>query len=197
MPTVRAHDPRLGPGAAADRARRRSSRQRSSRRSPNGSPAASPASRPRTSSACASSGVLDFAVTPAVLIPRPETEFIVEEALEILTASRSTHRKVADIGTGSGNIAVSLAHELPTRQYHGHRRLAPRRWPSRPATRERYGVDDRIDFVETSYLDGVDDTFDLIAANPPYVKDGDKPALARDVRHEPDVALFGGTSGLA
>ena len=51
-------------------------------------------------------------------------------------------------------------------------------------------------FVETSYLDGVEDVFDLIVANPPYVKEGDKPALARDVRHEPDVALFGGANGL-
>src|SRR5690606_13012722 len=48
----------------------------------------------------------------------------------------------------------------------------------------------------TSYLDDVDETFDLIAANPPYVKDRDKPALSADVQHEPDVALFGGTSGL-
>ena len=60
----------------------------------------------------------------------------------------------------------------------------------------RYGVDDRIDFVATPYLDGIDDTFDLIVANPPYVKDGDKAGLAADVRHEPDVALFGGSNGL-
>jgi release factor glutamine methyltransferase len=64
------------------------------------------------------------------------------------------------------------------------------------ANAERYGVDDRIDFIETPYLDGIDDTFDLIAANPPYVRDGDKAGLAADVRHEPDVALFGGNSGL-
>jgi release factor glutamine methyltransferase len=57
-------------------------------------------------------------------------------------------------------------------------------------------VDDRIDFIETPYLDGIDDTFDLIVANPPYVKDADKAGLAADVRHEPDVALFGGSNGL-
>ena len=60
----------------------------------------------------------------------------------------------------------------------------------------RLGVSSRVTFVETSFLDGIDGPFDLIAANPPYVKDGDKPALSRDVRHEPDVALFGGETGL-
>jgi release factor glutamine methyltransferase len=50
--------------------------------------------------------------------------------------------------------------------------------------------------VTTSYLDGINETFDVITANPPYVKDGDKPALSRDVRHEPEVALFGGAEGL-
>jgi release factor glutamine methyltransferase len=60
----------------------------------------------------------------------------------------------------------------------------------------RHGVADRIQFVTTSYLDGVPGPFEIITANPPYVKDGDKPALSADVRHEPDVALFGGSQGL-
>jgi release factor glutamine methyltransferase len=138
---------------------------------------------------------IDFAVTPAVLIPRPETEFIVEEALEILNSFAMETPKVADVGTGCGNIAVSLAHEVS-----GARITATD--VSRDAlaiaggNAQRYKVEDRIDFVETSYLDGIDDTFDLIVANPPYVKDADKPGLAADVRHEPDVALFGGSSGL-
>jgi len=138
---------------------------------------------------------IDFAVSPAVLIPRPETEFIVEEALEILNSFGLEAPKVADIGTGCGNIAISLAHELS-----GARITATD--VSREAlaiaagNAERYKVDDRIEFVETSYLDDVDKTFDLIAANPPYVKDTDKPGLAADVQHEPDVALFGGANGL-
>jgi release factor glutamine methyltransferase len=138
---------------------------------------------------------IDFAVTPAVLIPRPETEFVVEEGLEILNSFAMETPKVADIGTGCGNIAVSLAHEVS-----GARITATD--VSREAlaiaggNAQRYKVEDRIDFVETSYLDGIDDTFDLITANPPYVKDTDKPGLAADVRHEPDVALFGGSSGL-
>jgi len=138
---------------------------------------------------------LDFAVTPAVLIPRPETEFIVEEALELLNSFSIDSPNVADIGTGCGNIAVSLAHEV------GGARVTATD-VSRDAlliagaNAQRYGVDNRIDFVETPYLDGIDDAFDLIAANPPYVKDADKAGLAADVLHEPDVALFGGSNGL-
>jgi release factor glutamine methyltransferase len=138
---------------------------------------------------------LDFLVTPAVLIPRPETEFIVEEALAIVRRGPRAAVRIADVGTGSGCIAVSLAHELPdaivvATDVSAEALAVARR------NAERHGLAERIRFVHTSYLDGVDETFDLIAANPPYVRDGDKPALARDVRHEPDVALFGGTSGL-
>jgi release factor glutamine methyltransferase len=138
---------------------------------------------------------MDFAVTPAVLIPRPETEFIVEEALEILNSFAPDAHKVADIGTGCGNIAVSLAHEMGAVRVTATD-VSREALAIASGNAQRYGVDDQINFVETSYLDGIDDTFDLIAANPPYVKDTDKPGLAADVRHEPDVALFGGPSGL-
>jgi release factor glutamine methyltransferase len=138
---------------------------------------------------------LDFAVTPAVLIPRPETEFIVEEALEILNSFAPESHKVADIGTGCGNIAVCLAHEVGSVRVTATD-ISRQALIIAEANAQRYGVDDRIDFVETSYLDEVDDSFDVIAANPPYVKETDKPGLAADVRHEPDVALFGGTNGL-
>jgi release factor glutamine methyltransferase len=136
---------------------------------------------------------LDFEVTPAVLIPRPETEFLVEEALGLLRAAGGS--RVADIGTGSGCVAVALAHECPE----GHVTATD---ISRVAldvaqrNAERHNVGDRVDFVETSYLNGVAAMFDVITANPPYVKDGDKPALAPAVRHEPEVALFGGAEGL-
>src|SRR5262245_3433166 len=138
---------------------------------------------------------MDFAVTPAVLIPRPETEFIVEEALEILNSFAPDSHKVADIGTGCGNIAVSLAHEVSAARVTATD-VSREALAIASGNAQRYGVDDQINFVETSYLNGIDDTFDLIAANPPYVKDGDKAGLAADVRHEPDVALFGGSSGL-
>jgi release factor glutamine methyltransferase len=144
---------------------------------------------------------LDFSVTPSVLIPRPETEFIVEEALR-LVRSRALGNgeparplRLGDIGTGSGCIAVSLAVELPHAVLVATDISADALVVARENAR-RHGVADRIQFVHTSYLNRVDGMFDLITANPPYVKATDKPALARDVRHEPDVALFGGETGL-
>lgn len=136
---------------------------------------------------------LEFRVTPAVLIPRPETEFIVEEALGVMRSGGT--RRVADIGTGSGCIAVSLACENPDCGIVATDVSCEALAVARDNAR-RHGVAERIEFVETSYLDRVDGSFDLITANPPYVRDGDKAALARDVRHEPDVALFGGATGL-
>ncbi|MEQ1898507.1 MAG: peptide chain release factor N(5)-glutamine methyltransferase [Vicinamibacterales bacterium] len=136
---------------------------------------------------------LDLVVTPAVLIPRPCTELIVEEAVGLLTAHPDW--RVAEIGTGSGCIAVSVAHSVP-----GVRIIATDlsggALAVAGANAEQHGVADRIRFVETSYLDGLPGPFDLLLANPPYVKAGAKPALSRVVRHEPDVALFGGESGL-
>jgi len=138
---------------------------------------------------------LEFAVTPAVLIPRPETEMIVEEAIEIVRAAQMPSPEIADIGTGSGNLAISLAHSL-----HASRVTATD--VSRDAlvvarqNARTHEVDDRIVFVETTYLDGVERDFDVIVANPPYVRAGDKPALSRAVLHEPDVALFSGDDGL-
>ena len=137
---------------------------------------------------------LDFAVTPAVLIPRPETEFIVEEALARMSHTGDSSPRVADIGTGSGCVAVALAHEAQCRIVATD--LSPDALAVARLNAARHGVVGRVEFVHTSYLDGVPGRFDLITANPPYVKEGDKPALSRDVRHEPDVALFGGADGL-
>jgi release factor glutamine methyltransferase len=136
---------------------------------------------------------LEFVVTPAVLIPRPETELIVEEALRILGSAG--HPRVADIGTGSGCVAVALAHA-----HSGCRivatDLSAAALDVARANAARHHVAHRIAFVNTSYLDGVGGPFDLITANPPYVKEGDRPGLSLDVRHEPDLALFGGPEGL-
>jgi release factor glutamine methyltransferase len=138
---------------------------------------------------------LDFRVTPDVLIPRPETELIVEEALCVLAGRRQGPIRLADVGTGSGCLAVSLTHELPAAavtatDVSGSALRVARENAS------RHGVDSRITFVQTSGLDDVGGVFDLIAANPPYVKDGDRAGLPKDVQHEPDVALFGGPFGL-
>jgi release factor glutamine methyltransferase len=136
---------------------------------------------------------LDFTVTPAVLIPRPETESIVDESVSRARALPSP--RLADIGTGSGCIAIACARELPRARFVAtdvsEDALAVAR-----TNALRHSVADRIEFIATSYLDGVEGGFDVVTANPPYVRDGDKPGLSRDVRHEPDVALFGGTEGL-
>lgn len=134
-----------------------------------------------------------FIVTPAVLVPRPETELIVEEALPLARGLASP--RIADIGTGSGILAVTLAAELPQASVVATD-LSGAALEVARSNADLSGVADRVTFVETSYLEAVDGLFDLIVANPPYVRDGDKPALARDVRHEPDVALFGGPDGL-
>ena len=136
---------------------------------------------------------LDFLVSPAVLIPRPETEFIVEEALPLLRAIDSP--RVADIGTGSGVLAVALAHELASASVVATD-ISAQALAVAGRNAATHGVDSRLTLVQTSYLDGVDGPFDVIVSNPPYVREGDKPALSRDVRHEPDVALFGGDDGL-
>lgn len=138
---------------------------------------------------------LDFGVTPDVLIPRPDSELIVEEALAVLAALSLTQPRVADIGTGSGCLAVSLAREVPAARVTATDISAKALEVARQNAK-RHRVDDRVRYVETSFLDGVEGPFDLIAANPPYVKEGDRPSLSRDVQHEPDVALFGGASGL-
>src|SRR6188474_3697447 len=134
-----------------------------------------------------------FLVTSAVLVPRPETEFIVEEALVLVRAF--ARPRIADIGTGSGILAVTLAAEVPAANVTGTD-LSSDALGVAKQNADRHGVGTRVSFVNTSYLDDVPGVFDLIVANPPYVRDGDKPALARDVRHEPDMALFGGPDGL-
>ena len=135
----------------------------------------------------------EFLVTPAVLVPRPETEFIVEEAIPLVHDIAAP--RVADIGTGSGILAVTLAAELPAAEVVATDLSGDALEVARQNA-ERLGVADRVTFIKTSYLDDVDGIFDLVVANPPYVRDGDKIALSRDVRHEPEVALFGGPDGL-
>lgn len=138
---------------------------------------------------------LELHVTPDVLIPRPESELVVEAALALLDRAGVESPRLADIGTGSGNLAVSLAVERPSCHVTATDVSAVALVVARENAR-RHGVESRVHLVETSFLDGIDGPFHLIAANPPYVKEGDRPGLGRDVQHEPDVALFGGASGL-
>lgn len=156
---------------------------------------------------------LDFAVTPAVLIPRPETEHLVEEALAIshrmsLRAKRSNPAPlkeemrdgagvaIADVGAGSGAIAVSLAVHLP-----GARVCALEASADALAVAwrnaDRHRVSDRMCFVQSDLLERLPWPADILAANLPYVGDAEWDVLAPEIRlHEPEMALRGGTDGL-
>jgi release factor glutamine methyltransferase len=150
---------------------------------------------------------LDFEVTPDVLIPRPETEHVVEVALARMCARRSETLRVADVGTGSGCLAVALAAELPrARIFATDISAAGLAIARRNAA--KHGVATRIEFLECNLLDAFlrdgaaraaapDVAFDLIVSNPPYVALADAASLQREVRdHEPAAALFAGESGL-
>jgi release factor glutamine methyltransferase len=134
-------------------------------------------------------------VSPAVLIPRPSTELIVEAVLDLFP-DRSARLDVADIGTGCGCVAVAIAQERPSAAIVG---IDISREALEVARRNatRYGFTDRVTFRHGDLLDGIDGPFDAIVANPPYVVDRAGPALQPEVRdHEPAVALFGGVDGL-
>lgn len=137
---------------------------------------------------------LPFEVGPDVLIPRPETEFIVEETLAAIGPNAAP--RIVDVGTGSGCIAIALACEIPgatvvATDLSSHALDVARRNAS------RHSVSDRVTFVETSFLDGIDGNVDVIVSNPPYVPSVSEPGLTPEVReYEPPVALYGGTDGL-
>jgi release factor glutamine methyltransferase len=142
---------------------------------------------------------LEFAVTSAVLIPRPETEHVVEAALARLGASRTKESlRIVDVGTGSGCIAVALAKELP-RAALVATDISGDALAVAQENAVRHGVAERIEFLECNLLEaiaGQRGQFDLIVSNPPYVARSEESDLPRDVReHEPHSALFGGPSG--
>jgi release factor glutamine methyltransferase len=135
-----------------------------------------------------------FAVTPGVLIPRPETELIVEESLSLFRDKAPG--VIIDVGTGSGCLAVSLAAEFPdARVVATDISMAALGVARRNAAAN--GVEARIDFRLADLLDTITERADLIVSNPPYVASGDAPGLVPEVReHEPHVALFAGEDGL-
>jgi len=138
---------------------------------------------------------LQFEVTPAVLIPRPETELIVEAALALVP--RRQLFTMIDVCTGSGNVAVAVAHDragarIVATDVSGAALEVARR------NAARHGVQDRVHFVEADLFDDVSGPVDLVTANPPYVAEHSEPGLQPEVgEHEPRVALFGGIEGLA
>lgn len=138
---------------------------------------------------------LDFIVTPDVLVPRPETEIIVEEVLRAGAAGAPVGR-IFDIGTGSGCLAVTLAHELARSSVVAtDRSIAAARVARRNAA--AHGVGARVHVVVTDLLCGVRGEADVIVSNPPYVALTDAASLDPDVADfEPHAALFAGATGL-
>ncbi len=132
---------------------------------------------------------LRFEVTAAVLVPRPETELLVEVALAGLRPSPAP--RVLDLGTGSGCVAIAVALHCPAARV-----LAVDRCPDALAVARRNArqLGARVDFALADWMEGIDSRFDLIVANPPYVAEDD-PHL-RDLRHEPRSALAAGADGL-
>jgi release factor glutamine methyltransferase len=138
---------------------------------------------------------LPFRVTRDVLIPRPETEHAVEKVLEL--AAKFSNPRIVDVGTGSGAIAVALAHELPEAVVTATDFSAPALNVAR-ANARRNNVAERVRFLEGDLLEPVaGEQFDIVISNPPYVAEGDRESLAVEVRdYEPEQALFAGADGL-
>ena len=137
---------------------------------------------------------LKFTVSPDVLIPRQETELLVEKAIELLGCPQNGGL-VADVGTGSGCIAVALAKNCPKlRILATDISLEAIKVARKNA--ERHGVEHRVFFVQTDVLNGVNAKFRLIVSNPPYIKTSEWESLPPEVRHEPKIALDGGEDGL-
>ena len=138
----------------------------------------------------------DFAVSPDVLIPRPETEDIVTAVLQA-TPDRNTPLRIADVGTGSGILAVTLALELPLSLVTGFE-ISPSALAIAQRNAHALGAADRVHLVESDLLAaaGEGECFDIIVSNPPYIPLTDAPALHAEVRdHEPHLALFAGEDG--
>ena len=138
---------------------------------------------------------MDFIVTPAVLIPRPETEHIVEAVLELLNPPAAL--RIADVGTGSGCIALALAKELPQAEIHATD-ISPAALEITRANAARHQLETRIHFHETDLLTGLTpETFDFVVSNPPYVGESEEDQVQLEVRKfEPRNAVFAGPTGL-
>ena len=139
---------------------------------------------------------LEFEVTPDVLIPRPETEMVVEQALKLMTGN--TTSSFCEVGVGSGCISVSILHELSSAtavavDVSSEALNVTRR------NAERLGVADRLTLIESDIFDELaDNTFDVIVSNPPYVPVRDFAGLQAEVRDfEPHLALTDGSDGLS
>jgi release factor glutamine methyltransferase len=142
---------------------------------------------------------LEFRVTPATLVPRPETETVVEAALAAIDASgpRTRPLRVADLGTGTGVLLLALLCELPHAIGIGSD-LSLAALKTARANAARLEIAARAHFALCHYAAALGEPFDLVVSNPPYIARGEIDRLAPEVRdHDPRLALDGGTDGLA
>jgi release factor glutamine methyltransferase len=143
---------------------------------------------------------LDLGVSPAVLIPRPETELLIEAVLETLAEERDrwTVPRILDLGTGSGAIALAIAHEWPPARVIATD-LSEAALDVARANATRTGLEPRVQFRRGDWFEAVaaEEHFEVIVANPPYIAPHEVGALPADVReHEPALALYSGDDGL-
>lgn len=137
----------------------------------------------------------EFKVTPAVLIPRPDTETLIERACALLPEAEP--RRVLDLCTGSGAIAVTLAAERPSLSVVATDLSEAALEVARENART-HGVEERIELRRGDLFDALaeGEAFDLVAANPPYIAEDELPQLAAELQHEPRLALTSGPEGL-
>jgi release factor glutamine methyltransferase len=141
---------------------------------------------------------LPLQLSPATLVPRPDTETVVELALEMLRNDGASRRplRIADLGTGSGAILLALLSELPGAYGFGTD-ISEEALQTAGANAARAGLADRATFVACDYATGLSGPFDLIVSNPPYIRAADIAGLAAEVRdYDPRAALDGGADGL-
>ena len=141
---------------------------------------------------------LPLQLSPATLVPRPDTETVVELALQLLRAGGELDRslRIADLGTGSGAILLALLSELPAAKGFGTD-ISEEALQTAAANAARAGLSDRATFIACDYASGLAGQFDLIVSNPPYIRSSDIAGLAAEVaNHDPLAALDGGADGL-
>lgn len=138
---------------------------------------------------------MDVVVSPAVLIPRPETEHLIETVLPL--ARGLAQPKIVDVGTGSGAIALALAKELPSAEIHATE-ISPGALEIANANAARHEMQSRIQFHESDLLNGMEPaSFDFVVSNPPYVGESEADHVQLEVRKfEPRNAVFAGATGL-
>ena len=138
---------------------------------------------------------LEFKVTPAVLIPRPDTEILVEQALKLL--SKYENPRFVDIGTGSGAIAVSIAKLSPTAVTGVAVDISPEALAVAKENAEKLAVSEKLEFVLGNLCEPLKGAkFTALLSNPPYIPNADIASLAPEVKNEPYLALAGGAEGL-